>query len=260
MASGQDVVNSRLYRRPELVRQYAQKTTLYPAEAAALARYADDIRGRAVLELGCGAGRLTAHVAPLASRYVGVDISPHMVSYCRARFEDLEFLVRDMREIRELPDGAFRAVFAIANLLDAIDHADRLRVLASIRRVLAPGGLLVFSSHNRAWEQLGAPPRLELSPHPLELLRRSADFARAHLRRRRARRLEQHTPDYAVVTDPGHDFGVLHYYIARATQTRQLAAHGFTLLDAFDGAGNPLTQHGDDRASPSLVYVARRAE
>jgi len=211
-----------------------------------------------MLEIGCGAGRLTAYVSPLASRYVGLDVSPHMVAYCQARFPKLEFMVRDMRDLGMLPEAAFRSVFAIANVIDAVDHADRLRVLAAIRRVLEPGGLFAFSSHNRAWEGFGAPPRLELTVRPLALLRRGAEYARARIRRRLARRFEQHTRDYAVITDPGHDYGVLHYYIAPAIQARQLADQGFAMLDAFDANGGALNAHEDDRTSPSLLYVARR--
>jgi SAM-dependent methyltransferase len=253
-----DAVNDRLYQRPELVRQYARKTALYPPEVSVLVRYGDEIRGQAMLEIGCGAGRLAAHVAALASRYVGIDVSPHMVAHCQARFSALEFMVRDMRDLCALPDQSFRTVFAIANVLDAVDHADRLRVLTAIRRLLAPGGLLVFSSHNRDWEGLGAPPHLELTVRPLELLRRGADYARARIRRHLARRFEQHTRDYAVVTDEGHDYGVLHYYIARPIQARQLADHGYAMLDAFDANGGALDAHAEDRASSSLLYVARR--
>jgi len=255
----QAAINARLYRRPGTVRQYTTMRELYPAEAAALARYRDDLVDRAVLDLGCGAGRLAVHVQPFVARYLGLDISPHMVSYCRSHLPDLEFAVGDMLELH-LADESFGAIFAIANLFDAVDHVDRLRVLRAVHRLLAPGGLLVFSSHNRNWSGMGAPPTLDVGGSLRGLLRGAAEYAlaRAHQLVARVRRLEHHTRDYSVVTDPGHDFRVLHYYIARATQSQQLAHHGFSLLDTFSADGHPLSPSEPDHACPSLVYVARR--
>lgn len=250
--------NRRIYARRELVQQYAAKRMLYPAEAAVLKRYRDDVAERAVLELGSGAGRLAAHLRPLTSRYVGVDISPHMVEYCRTLLPDLTFSVGDMNDLGEFPDGGFSTVFAIANLLDVVDHDDRLGVLRAVHRLLAPNGLFVFSSHNLNWSQMGEPPHLELSLRPLVLARRVVDHARARYQRARHRHLEKHTRDYAVVTDSGHDYTVLHYYVARKTQHHQLANHGFTLLDTLDPEGRILADTDDDCRWPSLVYVARR--
>ena len=36
--------------------------------------------------------------------------------------------------------------------------------------------------------------------------------------------------DYAVLNDCGHNYSVLHYYITREAQARQLAAAGFDLI------------------------------
>jgi SAM-dependent methyltransferase len=251
-------INRRIYERRELVQQYAAKRMLYPAEAAVLKRHLDDVAERAVLELGCGAGRLAAHLRPLTARYVGIDVSPHMVEYCRQLLPDLTFAVGDMNDLTEFPDGGFSTVFAIANLFDVVAHDDRLAVLRAVHRLLAPNGLLVFSSHNFNWSAMGEPPHLELSLRPFVLARRVVHHARARYQRARRKHLEQHTRDYAVVTDSGHDYTVLHYYVARLTQRRQLADVGFTLLDTLDPEGRLLTDTDDDRRWPSLVYVARR--
>jgi SAM-dependent methyltransferase len=252
-------INRGVYAKRELVQQYAAKRMLYPAEAAVLKRYRDDVAERRVLELGCGAGRLAAHLRPLTAHCVGIDISPHMVEYCQKLLPDLTFAVGDMNELTEFPDAGFSTVFAIANLLDVVDHDDRLDVLRAIHRLLAPNGLFVFSSHNLNWSQMGEPPHLELSLRPLVLARRVVDHARARYQRARHRHLEQHTRDYAVVTDSGHEYSVLHYYVGRQTQRRQLADLGFTLLDTLDPDGRLLSDTDDDRRWSSLMYVARRA-
>jgi SAM-dependent methyltransferase len=256
--SRHDRSNRRVYASPGLVAQYAAKRMLYPSEAAVLERYRDDVANQHVLELGCGAGRLATHLRPLTARYVGIDISPHMVEYCHGLLPDLTFAVADITNLAAFADGAFSTVFAIANLLDVVGHDDRLGVLRAVHRVLAPGGLFVFSSHNLRWSHMGEPPRLELSVRPLVLARRIVEHALARFRRARRRHLEQHTRDFAVVTDSGHEYTVLHYYIARATQRHQLADRGFTLLETIDPDGRSLADTDDDRGWSSLLYVARR--
>ncbi|MFT3692303.1 MAG: class I SAM-dependent methyltransferase [Kofleriaceae bacterium] len=254
MVVTQDANNRRLYAR-DLVRHYARTSQLNAPEKAVLDRFAFD--HASMLELGCGAGRFTSHVERRASRFVGVDISPHMVRHCRKRFPTSEFVERDMRDLAMHADGGFDAVFAVSNVLDCVDHWDRIQILHSLRRVIAPGGLFVFSSHNRAWTELGAKPELELTLHPITLARRLVQFGRSRIRQALARRLEQHTNEFAIVTDSGHEYSLLHYYITRAMQAEQLADHGFTLLETFAMSGDVLGDR-EDRESPSLMYVARR--
>src|SRR5262245_22497804 len=165
----QDAVNHELYRRADLVAQYA-KVELHPAEAVVLVRYRDHIQGCRVLDLGCGAGRLAMYLRPLANQYVGIDISEHMIAYCRQRLSGLAFFRADMRQL-PFAAGAFDSVFALFNLMDAVAHEDRLSLLAQARRVLKPGGLLIFSSHNRNWKNAGAGPRIPFQLNPVAQLR-----------------------------------------------------------------------------------------
>ncbi|HWA99493.1 MAG TPA: class I SAM-dependent methyltransferase, partial [Pirellulales bacterium] len=230
--SPQDQVNGRLYARDDLVEQYAVQQ-LAPAEAAALVRYHDHVLARRVLDLGCGAGRLTTYLRPLVDQYVGLDISPHMLAFCRAQFPELEFHHGDMRRLTPFADGAFDTVFAVFNLFDAVSHDDRLRTLAEVRRVLAPGGLLIFSAHNRNYRSFAEPPRLLRSANPVAQLRYVVRYLRCRSNYRRVRPHQVLHDDCALVSDTGHDFAVLHYYISRQAQGRQLAGAGFELLECL---------------------------
>ena len=56
--------------------------------------------GAKVLDLGCGSGRPVAqHMAELGLRVTGVDSSPRMISFCRERLRDQEWIVADMRQL-----------------------------------------------------------------------------------------------------------------------------------------------------------------
>lgn len=255
----QEAINGRLYRNADLVRVYAQ-TKLLPPEATALIRYRDDIQGRRVLDLGCGAGRLAVYLRPLTDEYVGADVSPHMVAHCRRVFGEFPFVQADMRALTPFDSGSFDTVFAVSNLFDAVSHEDRLRVLAEVRRVLAPQGLLIFSSHNRDYIHAGAAPRLAFHRNPLTQLRLLIDYLQARANHRRIKPLHRFEPDYALLNDSGNNYCSLHYYVSRDVQAEQLTDAGFKLLDCLDELGRTLDPTEQDRADQSLHYVARRSD
>ncbi|HET6506643.1 MAG TPA: methyltransferase domain-containing protein [Baekduia sp.] len=120
-----------------------------PATLAALG----DVRGRRVLDAGCGAGALAAELVARGATVDGVDVSPRMVDRARARGLD-----RDAARfaVGDLADGAALAAFAD----DAFDAAaaslmvhylrDWAPLLGELARVVVPGGRVVVSTHHPA--------------------------------------------------------------------------------------------------------------
>jgi SAM-dependent methyltransferase len=253
--SSQDEINGRFYQRPELVPIYAV-VELRPPEAVALVRYREDIQQRRVLDLGCGAGRLASYIRPLTEHYVGLDCSGPMIDSCRRRFAGMTFVQADMRSL-PFEAGVFDAVLAVFNLFDAVSHEDRLRVLAEVRRVLVPGGLLFFSAHNRNWTQAAKPPRLRLSVNPFSQLRCAIEYLRERVNHRRIRRRQRVEAEYALLNDAAHGYSLLHYHISREVQERQLREAGFRLVECLDEMGRRLGEGDPDEANSSLHYVAR---
>jgi len=57
-------------------------------------------QGAAVLDLGCGGGSPVAlHMVAQGFRVTGVDSSPTLISLCRTRMSDQEWIVGDMRSL-----------------------------------------------------------------------------------------------------------------------------------------------------------------
>lgn len=249
--------NDRVWREPDRVADYATRT-LRPVEVVILARYRDLLSGR-VLELGSGAGRVTGYLAEIAASVHGLDLSPAMVAYARARYPRATFAEGNLRHLDDLPSGSWDAAVAAYNVIDVLDDADRNRALDQVFRLIVPGGSLVMSSHNRAVADRvhqalrlrGRSPRATASA----LLR----LPRRVRNRRRLAPFERDEPGYAIRNDVAHDFGVLHYYITRDAQEAQLAAHGFELLACLDLDGRDV-EAGAVSDSSELHYVARRAE
>lgn len=253
----QALANSRMWARDDLVRRYATRD-LRPAEVMLLVRYRETLTGR-VLELGCGAGRLTGYLAQLAESVHAIDVSHAMAAACRQRYPAVTVEQRDLRDLSPLADGSFDVVVAPFNVLDALDDSDRRRVLDQAWRILSPDGLLMMSSHNRA-AAAGIRDAMSLRHGgPLRAAATLVRLPRWHRNRRRLLPFERAEAGYAILNDSSHDFAALHYYIGRDDQQRQLAEHGFELLECLDGEGSRVAPGADATGSSELHYVARRS-
>ena len=101
------------------------------------------------LEVASGSGGPALFLARLTgSRVVGVDINPHGVADAVARAEKeglagrVRFEVLDADAPLPFADRTFDAILCV----DAANHfVDRRRVLADWRRILRPGGRLIFT-------------------------------------------------------------------------------------------------------------------
>jgi SAM-dependent methyltransferase len=229
-------------------------------EALLLGRYRDTLSGR-VLEVGCGSGRLTRPLLAIAAEVHGIDISRAMVAHCRRQLPEGRFERRDMREAATHPAGPFDALVAPFNVLDALGEDDRRRTLAGFHQVIVPGGLLIMSSHNRAFSPPGPIGEIASRARARSPRGVAAGIARLPRRLSNHRRLqgsEVERAGYAIRNDVAHDFALLHYYVLRDDQESQLAEHGFELLECVDLDGEPVPRGARAADCPELHYVARR--
>ncbi len=259
LGAGMDEVprSSDVWAEHDFVGEYATRS-LRPPEVVLLLRYSELLAGR-VLELGCGAGRITGYLGACGGDVLGIDISPTMVAYCRRRYPDLEFQVGDLADLGSLEDGSREVIVAEFNVLGVLDDAERKRALRDLRRILTDDGLLLFSAHNLAFlPNVPTPVGLMAeSWRPKRLLWNLGHLPLRVVNHRRVGKLEHRGGEYALVNDQALDYRLLHYYIGRDGQSRQLAEAGFELLECLDGDGRPVRQGESAAAYPELHYAAR---
>jgi SAM-dependent methyltransferase len=257
-------LNAGVWRLGSYVADYDNRV-LEPAEVLLLARYREAFSGR-VLDVGCGAGRILGYLVELGADAHGVDISAAMVQTCRRRFPGVDIRVGDLETLSVTVDGPFDVILLSDNVLDVLDDGGRRAALAGMRGLLSDHGLLVFSSHNLAYVEhpaAAAPATSAWRGRANQLANRSPVWmvnATVRLPRRRANRrrlapLQYRAADHAIVNDEAHDYGLLHYYIARSDQERQLSELGYELVDVLELAGARVPP-GEDGRGPSLYYVA----
>ena len=117
-----------------------------PLDRHLLNRLAEDVRGHGlVADLGCGPGHVARYLHDQGVRMLGIDLSPRMIDSARQRSPDIEFRVGDMRTL-DLPDGALAGIVAFYSLIH-IGEPEMGATLRELRRVLAPGGLLLVAFH-----------------------------------------------------------------------------------------------------------------
>jgi SAM-dependent methyltransferase len=139
--------NLKVYAAPQVVSYYASLDYITPCERLLFDSYIKP--GSSILDLGVGGGRTTAYLAGRASSYVGIDYSAAMVQACRAKFPGIEFRVADAADLSAIQDESFDAAVFAFNGLDFVLPAEARRAcLRHIHRVLKPGGVFIFSSHN----------------------------------------------------------------------------------------------------------------
>jgi SAM-dependent methyltransferase len=117
-----------------------------PMDRAVLAAFAESVQaagGGLVAELGCGPGRITAHLRDLGLHAYGVDVSPAMIDVARGEYPGLRFEVGSMDAL-ELADGELAGIVSWYSIIHAAPE-DLPAYFAEFRRTLAPGGHLLVA-------------------------------------------------------------------------------------------------------------------
>jgi SAM-dependent methyltransferase len=115
-----------------------------PLDRAVLAAFAEYVRAAGagpVAELGCGPGRITAHLRDLGLDAFGVDLSPAMIGLARGAYPGLRFKVGSMDALG-LADGELAGIVSWYSIIRAAPR-ELPAYFAEFGRVLASGGHLL---------------------------------------------------------------------------------------------------------------------
>lgn len=246
-----ELINRRTWSDPFALRDYQHGGGyLNAGEAAALDAAFSLAPGRRVLDVGVGGGRTAELLTHRAESYLGIDYTPEMINLARRKNPELPFELIDARDLSSLPDGAFDMAFFSYNGIDSVNAEGRLQIMAAIERVLAPGGVFVFSTFHRGWSgfsrRIGY-RKLHWTKDPVRLALRAGAYATRSAtgfwRKFRLARLEERDAEHAILLHGAHDFGILVYATTPAQVEDQLRSARFMAPEAIlDLDGNSLAR------------------
>lgn len=211
------------YSSAEAAEKYAENAErigLSETEEKVLNEFFDPTAG-AVLDVGCGAGRTTRRLAERGFDVTGIDVSERMIRTATDLYPDIQFQVADVVDL-PFDDEVFEYVLFSAYGLDYVyPESDRLNALEEVHRILRPGGVFAFNTHN-GWYNL-----------PALLLARSR-LKQLYLERGNLFRL---TSPYKIAP---HEYDAATYISNPRRQRRQLRESGFELVECVGKRRSPL--------------------
>ncbi|HEY6252895.1 MAG TPA: class I SAM-dependent methyltransferase [Candidatus Angelobacter sp.] len=239
--------------------------TLFAAEEAILSSVKDAIRGKAILEIGAGSGRVTPHLQALTRHYVGFDYSPAMIEAAKALCPDVPLFIHDATDMSAFQTGEFDAVFFCWNGIDEVTPPDRVHILHEVYRLLKANGIFVFSSHNLDWNGIPSYAFPEFSyssslhTYILDTFLGLVAYTVTALKYLFSKLPSKGQAALWEYENSPKRLLVPRIYIRPAAQIKQLYLAGFQHVEAIASDGTALTgQHYDE--DYFVYYVAKKEE
>jgi len=114
---------------------------------------------KAILDFGCGSGRVTRFFKPAApgARLFGCDIDRPAIEWCSANLSDVgQFAVNGSEPPAPYSDRCFDFIF-VFSVFTHLPESMQFAWLADLKRMLQPGGLLLATFHGTAsWYRVPA--------------------------------------------------------------------------------------------------------
>jgi len=244
--------NTKYYEMASTVKEYTKFSPIFPEEKKIFEKYQKSIKGKAVLDIGCGAGRTTETLKNMATDYTGIDYSEKMIDACKRKFKVLKFIHCDASDMRVLGKKKYDFILFSFNGLDSMSHDKRIKTLQEIYRCLKKDGVFAFSTHNRDFKR-------KVSLYDLFGINiiRNIRYICTYIT---VRKQQSHCETYEILSDPFSDYGHLTYYIRKSDQVKQLEDNGFRCIEILNRECQSTRIETPERDSNFFYYICKKLQ
>ena len=123
------------------------------------------IKGKKVLDVGCGTGYGTSLLAQTAEQVVGIDISKKAIDYAKENYsgKNIRFFIGNAVNLNFLKKNSFDIIVSF----EVIEHiAEYRRYLEEMSCLLKPEGILIISTPNKRYSS----PNSEKPENPFHVI------------------------------------------------------------------------------------------
>lgn len=229
--------NLNTYNSGKVINWYKNLNELVAAERIVFENNKAVLLQGNVLDIGIGGGRTTAYLVNKCKHYTGIDYSQGFVSAAQIKYPKKDIRLMDARDLSVFVNNSFDFVNFSFNGIDYVSPADRQKIFSEINRVLKPGGIFFFSTHNKDHFSFGRAPWLNKTNSALINLKTFLKlffYLPKHLQQKRK---EIHLKDYSVINDSAHNYSLMTFYTTPQFLRTQLSDKKFTeiILLSKDG-------------------------
>jgi len=229
--------NLTTYRSKHVVKWYESLNFMVAAEQAVFERYRALVENGSLLDIGFGGGRTTAWLLTRCKAYTGLDYSQEFVNAVKKKYPQANLAMRDARDLSAYSDNSFEFINFSFNGIDYVDLHGREKILSEVYRVLKPGGVFFFSTHNRSHASFDEWPWNNRTISTLVKIKTFVKLIPFLNRKIANQKHEIQNADYAIINDSAHNYNLMTFYSSPAFLRKQLLTTGFVSPEFYNTVG-----------------------
>jgi len=238
--------NIESYNSAQVVNWYNNLHELLPVEKKVFELYSANLTNASLLDIGIGGGRTTLFLLSRCKEYTGIDYSEKFVELCKKKFPEANILKEDARDLSLFKTNEFDFVNFSFNGIDYVSLSDRIKIISEVQRILKPGGIFFFSSHNLKHSSFNKFPWQNGQDNLYTKFKTFVKLLPFVSRKFRHSKAELITRDYAIINDSAHNYSLLTFYSSPSFINQQLSDAGFGNINFYKKTGDKCSSENCD--------------
>lgn len=173
----------------------------------------------------------------MCCNYTGIDYSEKFIQALKVKIPEARLYCMDARKLFNFAADEFDFVNFSFNGLDYVNDNDRKKIMQEIMRVLKPGGIFFFSTHNKNHPNFNRAPWHVTGLSSLTRIKTFIKLIPYLFLHYKQKKKEVRNEDYAILNDSAHNYSLMTYYTTPQHLMFQLREAGFENIKLLQKSG-----------------------